>query len=267
MLQFLLSLIFENNKIINIFAYTSSYLVYTKSLLIIILIQTLYTIMQNIEKSFVTCFDKDCEDFAELLKTLVSERSSIRNIKQKKKDFDKQQDVTSDEYVLTIGNKSSIKNIESFKSQYNKYGIHIGYIGHKAWICCEKFDWDKRSRTEFHKELIILLDQLGMCTDNIDDTIAEYVKRVKRDDSMDSVLGCTLAQTVLLSSIVYFNLFQENKFIFLWRKLCNLFSSSQRRKEQYKLAVVLFYHKYLNDFLQMYNKEDDKNEDSKKKDR
>lgn len=32
------------------------------------------------EKSFATCFDKNCEEFAELLMTLVSENPSICNI-------------------------------------------------------------------------------------------------------------------------------------------------------------------------------------------
>ena len=36
------------------------------------------------EKSFATCFDKNCEEFAELLMTLVSENPSICNINQKK---------------------------------------------------------------------------------------------------------------------------------------------------------------------------------------
>ncbi len=121
------------------------------------------------EKSFATCFDKNCEEFAELVMTLVSENPSICNINQKKEVFKKDRAITSNEYVLAIGPDGSKVNRASFPDSYNKYGIHIGYRGRKAWISCENFDWTEKSLGEFHTDLILLLKELGMSTDNIDD--------------------------------------------------------------------------------------------------
>lgn len=104
------------------------------------------------EKSFATCFDKNCEEFAELLMTLVSENPSICNINQKKEVFKKDRAITSNEYVLAIGPDGSKVNRASFPDSYNKYGIHIGYRGRKAWISCENFDWtEKKFRRISHR--------------------------------------------------------------------------------------------------------------------
>ena len=70
------------------------------------------------EKSFATCFDKNCEEFAELLMTLVSENPSICNINQKKEVFKKDRAITSNEYVLAIGPDGSKVNRASFPDSY-----------------------------------------------------------------------------------------------------------------------------------------------------
>ena len=58
------------------------------------------------EKSFATCFDKGCEQFAEVLMTLVSKDDRICNIKTSREEFKKDRSIVSGEYVLTIGDKS-----------------------------------------------------------------------------------------------------------------------------------------------------------------
>lgn len=153
------------------------------------------------EKSFATCFDKNCEEFAELLMTLVSENPSICNINQKKEVFKKDRAITSNEYVLAIGPDGSKVNRASFPDSYNKYGIHIGYRGRKAWISCENFDWTEKSLGEFHTDLILLLKELGMSTDNIDDRIAENVKKAKTEKSMDGISSISTIDGIIMSSL------------------------------------------------------------------
>ena len=132
------------------------------------------------EKSFVSCFDKNYDEFAELLMTLISDEGSIRNINLSKESFKKDRAITSDEYVVTIGPKSSKVNKTNFPDNYNKYGIHIGFRGRKAWICCEDYSWNEQNLKVFQTDLIQLLDEHGMRTENIDEEIAEYIKKVKQ---------------------------------------------------------------------------------------
>lgn len=219
--------------------------------------------------SFVTCYDKDCEEFAELLMTLVSENSYICNINKKSELFKKDFAVTSNEYVLTIGSKASKINIKSFKDTYNKYGIHIGFRGRKAWVSCEHFNWNKKNLREFHEELIMLLNELGMCTDDINDRIAENIKKAIITKSLSDIQGKNTTETIIMTSltsaVLLSYMFYCNNSLFLlikmaWNWIENIKNSSERKKEQYKLAIVLFYHKYINDFLEINNsKENEKN--------
>lgn len=212
------------------------------------------------EKSFVTCFDKDCEDFAEVLMTLMSENPSICNINQKKEEFKRDRKVTSNEYVLTIGPKGSKVNKSSFCDCYSKYGIHIGFRGRKAWISCENFNWDENSLKGFHTELIQLLKDHDMQVDNIDDEIAKYVKKTVATGVLDVCEG-PIWSGIIMSSLVTATVMNKSKLLpigslglpilsTLLRQLFdNLLNASKRRKQQYKLAVVLFCYKYMNEFL------------------
>lgn len=209
------------------------------------------------EKSFVTCYDKDCEDFAELLMTLVSENPSLCNVNQKNEEFKRDRAVTSNEYVLTIGPKGSKVNKSSFCDCYSKYGIHIGFRGRKAWISCENFNWDENSLNEFHTDLIQLYKDFGMSVDNIDDEIAKNVKKTVAAGAL-CVFGGPIARGIIMSSLVTAAIMNESKspkldwlipFKFLRRLFDNLLNASERRKQQYKLAVVLFYHNYINEYL------------------
>lgn len=231
-------------------------------------------------KSFVTCFDKDCEEFAEVLMTLVSENPSIRNINQKNEVFKKNIAVTSDEYVLTIGSKSSKVNKSSFCDCYSKYGIHIGFRGRKAWISCENFDWDENSLKEFLTECKQLLKDHGMSEDDIDDEIAKIVNKTVATGAL-AVSAGSIGTGIIMSSLVTVAIMNKpglpqigpwgslimnksklgllNNVIlglglpilssFLRPLFDNLLNASKRRKQQYKLAVVLFCYKYLNEFL------------------
>lgn len=213
--------------------------------------------MNIFEKSFATCYDKDCEKFAEVLMTLVSENPSICNINKKTEEFKRDRAVTSNEYVLTIGPEGSKVNKSSFCDCYSKYGIHIGFRGRKAWISCEDFDWDENSLNEFHTDLIQLLKDHDMPVENIDDEIAKNVKKTVAAGALGAFVG-PMGAGIIMSSLVTAAIMNESKspkfdwlipFKFLRRWIDNLLNASERRKQQYRLAVVLFYYNYINEFL------------------
>ena len=198
------------------------------------------------KKSFATCYDKNCEKYAAMLMTLVSKNKSICNIDQQKEVFQKDRSITSNEYVLTIGPESSKNNMETFKDTYNKYGIHIGYHGRKAWISCEAIIWYDYTLKAFRTELLSLLEDLGMRTDNMDDLKAEKNKE-------QNVLARIYEPYAMAFSV-------------LWeiaKDFCGIQDSPKGEKKQYMFAVALFYHKYLNEFLEL-NHDEEQKEDIKK---
>ena len=226
------------------------------------------------EKTFVTSYDSDCKEFANTLMTLVSADEYLRNIERRNETFKKDESIVSDEYDLTIGQKASKFNMQNFKDKYNNYGIHFGYHGTKAWICCESFKWDKESLFKFHSELISVLDEFGMKTDNIDDRAKEFLKEQKKiKKKIDSFEGKpgplkgdaaeafqNEAYEVLMTQIAVTNIMQQNimgfvGIIYMAGKLIiYLLKKSERRKLQYKYAIVLFYKRYIHEFLKIDEK-------------
>lgn len=174
----------------------------------------------NTEKSFVTCYDNDCEEYAEVLMTLVSADKKLCNIKRDKKEFKKDRSIVSGEYVLTIGKKGSEYNRQNFKDEYNNYGIHFGYYGAKAWIYCEKFEWDRNSIIAFNKEVLSLRKKLVMDTNKKKHTIKP--------------MKIVTWPSVIYPLIGIIERFREE---------------SRRLKKQYRFAVPLFYYSYLHKFL------------------
>ncbi len=237
-----------------------------------------------VEKSFATCFDKDCLEYATTLMTLVSQDEYICNMQTSREEFRKDRSIVSGEYVLTIGEKGSAYNKQNFKDIYSNYGIHIGYYGTKAWISCEPFDWNEESLFKFHTELITILDELGMNTDNIDDKAKEFLKQLKKSkkkvDSYNGKPGLlpgdsaeafhNEAYTVLMTSLAVTNVLKKGiafgfvggVFLKVGKWFVDLLKKSERRKQQYRYAIVLFYHRYIHDFLKI---EEEKDEDNNEK--
>lgn len=220
------------------------------------------------ERSFVTCFDKDCEMYAEVLMTLISENESICNINIKKEEFKKDRKVTSGEYVLTIGPEGSKVNKTNFPDCYDKYGIHIGFRGRKAWICCEDYSWNEQNLKAFQTDLIQLLDEHGMRTDNINEEIAEYIKKVKQSKTMDVVRDSSLSYAIIMTSIMTASIMASTiagpiGFLYMFKRwIRNYLRKSKIREQQYKLAVVMFYHKYINEFLNISTSTEDVDKDN-----
>jgi len=225
------------------------------------------------EITFVTSYDNDCVEFAETLMTLVSADKYLCNIKRSNEEFKKDRSIVSGEYILTIGNEASKYNMQNFKDIYNNYGIHFGYHGTKAWISCESFKWDEKSLLKFHTELISVLDELGMNTENIDDIAKKVLKEQKNiKKNIDSFEGkpglqkgdfaeafYNEAYNVLMTSLAVNNIMQKNMimgfFLAVGKWFRDFLKKSERRKQQYKYATVLFYYRYIHDFLEL----DDKN--------
>lgn len=224
------------------------------------------------EITFVTSYDKDCRDYADNLMTLVSNDKYLCNITRKNEEFIKDRSIVSGEYVLTIGNEASRNNLQTFKDKYNNYGIHFGYHGTKAWICCENYKWDKDSLFKFHSELISVLDEFGMKTDNIDDRAKEFLKEQKKIkkkiDSFEGkpgllkgdaaeafhneayeVLMTQIAVTNMLQQSIGFGLVELINTVGKW--FVDLLKKSELRKQQYKYAIVLFYKRYIHEFLKI----------------
>lgn len=218
------------------------------------------------ERSFVTCFDKDCEEYAEVLMTLISENESICNINIKKEEFKKDRKVTSGEYVLTIGPEGSKVNKTNFPDCYDKYGIHIGFRGRKAWICCEDYSWNEQNLKAFQTDLIQLLDEHGMRTENIDEEIAEYIKKIKKIKTMDDVCvrpsPLTVDKTLIsiVAELAWIVGYTGTDFMLKGINYSRI--KKEIRTRQYCLAVVMFYHKYINEFLNISTSTEDVDKDN-----
>ena len=220
--------------------------------------------MEKEKTSFVTCYDNDCKDYAKVLTTLLSNDEKIANIKQDERNFDENPTVVSTEYILTIGEKSSAVNSGNFPAnKYNDYGIKIGIYGHKAWICCEDFYWDEDSEHKFQVELLDLLKDLGMATDDIDKEIEQYLESKKK--AKDELLPQkTETKNIFVESLaaVRYQIKQaanHSSSIFLFGVLYHvtkeyihdLFKRSSRRDRQYRFAVAIFVLKYMTEFLKI----------------
>ena len=217
------------------------------------------------KKSFVTCYDKDkdLEDVAGFLMTLVSDDDKIRNIEISREEFKKDRKVTSDEFVLAIGEKGSANYRENFRDMYDQYGIHIGFRGAKAWINVEKFDWDEGSRSKFYQELLSLSEEMNL--DLKDKPIKEYLetirenrKKIGKNDNEDATKLHTDALDIIMTVLAVTNaeLNPIHKyFLSVHKWFRELFKKSKQRRLQYKLAVIMFVHKYIHEFLKIDEQE------------
>ena len=217
-------------------------------------------------KSFVTCYDSDCEKYAELLMTLVSMNDKIKNINFLREEFKKNKGIVSTEYVLTIGKEGSAVNSQHFPpNKYDSYGIQIGVKGRKAWIVCNDFNWTIESEHEFLKEMTACFEALNMKTEDIEKErkeIEKFLNREKKIEKEDKNEKRSLIKDIISipASIVTipYDLYIISYF---WASyLADVFKDkTTRRYFQYKYAVSLFYKDFIEDFLQV--KEQNKKEE------
>ena len=224
-------------------------------------------------KQFTIVFDKKQEEYATILNTLVSEVEEVKNVERSLKVYQKGMVLTDKDCVLFVGNESSQKYRYNFKDIYSKYGIHIGYRGCKAWIYCEKFNWDKRSYKMFHDELLDLYKRLDMNPAKVQDFVTAGVKEYCKTGTTAAPSSSTYAQQMLWTSVVsscivvmppihilgpiVWLIYKMKK----WIK--SLFAESTRIDQQYRFAMALFFSDYLKKYLKIADGENVDKENEK----
>ncbi len=172
--------------------------------------------------------------------TLISSKKDVRVSIFTKKEYDSNK-VTSQQYCLFIGeNCSSSLNFDDI---YSDMGMHIGYIGKKAWIRCGSYDWTKTKFLTFETLLETYCKKYNMTQRYKDDYLnndririlrqfktgkeswvdKEYLEYESEDKLIDRLSG------VGASLLIY--------------------GDPMIRKYQYLLATLMFYDKYINKFL------------------
>lgn len=210
-------------------------------------------------KQFTIIYDKEQEEYATVLNTLISEIKEAKNVKREFKIYDQNMNLTDKDFVLFVGDKSSLMYRENFKDSYSKYGIHLGYRGTKAWIYCEKAEWNKKIYKEFHNELLELYQKMAMNPSKVQEHVDEGVKEYIETGTSVVPVGSTIAQQVLWTSIITSQIIVMNPLISLlymtYRWIKSLFAESTRIDQQYRFAVVLFFSEYLKDYLKITTNE------------
>lgn len=211
-------------------------------------------------KQFTIVFDKKQAEYATILNTLVSEIEEIKNVELSLKVYQKGMVLTDKDCVLFLGDESSQKYRDNFKDIYSKYGIHIGYRGCKAWIYCEKYNWDKLSYKRFHDELLDLYKRLDMNPAKVQDFVTAGVKEYCKMGMTTAPSSSTFAQQMLWTSVVTSSIVAMPPFPFIIIRLIkkwikSLLAESTRIDQQYRFAMALFFSDYLKKYLKMADEE------------
>lgn len=208
-------------------------------------------------KQFTIVFDSKQKEYATILNTLVSEEEWVKNIKVDFKEYESGMTLTDKDNVLFVGKKSSKNYIGNFKDKYSKYGIHLGFRGCKAWIYCEKFDWNEQNYKKFHDELLDLYKRLDMNPAKVQNFVDEGVKEYCKKGTTTPPLTSTFVQQILWGPVVtsqvgVISLIAVNPLFAIGAKwIKSLLAESTRIDQQYRFATVLFF----NDYLKVYLKE------------
>ena len=212
-------------------------------------------------KQFTIVFDSKQKEYATILNTLVSEEEWVKNIKVDFKEYESGMTLTDKDNVLFVGEKSSKNYIGNFKDKYSKYGIHLGFRGCKAWIYCEKFDWNEQNYKKFHDELLDLYKRLDMNPAKVQNFVDEGVKEYCKKGTTTPPLTSTFVQQILwgpvvtslvllLSQVRVSPLIAVNPLFAIGAKwIKSLLAESTRIDQQYRFATVLFFSDHLKAYL------------------
>lgn len=219
-------------------------------------------------KQFTIVFDKKQAEYATILNTLVSEVEEVKNVERSLKVYQKGMVLTDKDCVLFLGDESSQKYRDNFKDVYSKYGIHLGYRGCKAWIYCEKYNWDKLSYRRFHDELLDLYKRLDMNPAKVQDFVTAGVKEYCKMGTTVAPSSSTFAQQMLWTSVVSSSIIAmpPSPFLLIWlikRWIKSLFAESTRIDQQYRFAMALFFSDYLKKYLKITDGENVDKENEK----
>lgn len=206
-------------------------------------------------KQFTIVFDSKQKEYATILNTLVSEEEWVKNIKVDFKEYESGMTLTDKDNVLFVGEKSSKNYIGNFKDKYSKYGIHLGFRGCKAWIYCEKFDWNEQNYKKFHDELLDLYKRLDMNPAKVQNFVDEGVKEYCKKGTTTPPLTSTFVQQILWGPVVtsqvgVISLIAVNPLFAIGAKwIKSLLAESTRIDQQYRFATVLFFSDHLKAYL------------------
>lgn len=206
-------------------------------------------------KQFTIVFDSKQKEYATILNTLVSEEEWVKNIKVDFKEYESGMTLTDKDNVLFVGKKSSKNYIGNFKDKYSKYGIHLGFRGCKAWIYCEKFDWNEQNYKKFHDELLDLYKRLDMNPAKVQNFVDEGVKEYCKKGTTTPPLTSTFVQQILWGPVVtsqvgVISLIAVNPLFAIGAKwIKSLLAESTRIDQQYRFATVLFFSDHLKAYL------------------
>lgn len=212
-------------------------------------------------KQFTIVFDKKQSEYATILNTLVSEVEDVKNVERSLKVYQKGMVLTDKDCVLFVGDESSRQYRNNFKDKYSRYGIHLGYRGCKAWIYCEKFNWDKKSYKMFYDELLDLYKRLDMNPTKVQDFVTAGVKEYCTTGTTVAPNTSTIVQQMLWIPVVsahivamppIFILGPITWLIYKMKKwIKSLFAESTRIDQQYRFAIALFFSDYLKKYLKI----------------
>lgn len=99
-------------------------------------------------KQLCIIYDKDYKKSAEFLKNLLSQHSNIKASIYTQKEAEK---FVSREKCIFIG-KDCSSNLP-FDDIYYELGIHVGFLGAKAWVKCSRHNWTSLDFTKFESAL------------------------------------------------------------------------------------------------------------------
>ena len=217
-------------------------------------------------KQLFIVYDKDWSQSATLLYNLLSSNPDIRASLYTKKEINK---LVSREKCLFIGKDCS--SSLNFDDNYNKIGIHVGYMGAKAWIRCSEYEWNNNSFNEFEYMLKTYTDKYK--------TKKEYEKYKNKDkvyirrqfqcgdepwpgNPMERIKDKNIANSGISRASDYFVAVANQVYAGgLMSKMLSkvLGQESIIREYQYLIGIYKFYEDYLNEFLGISESGDNSN--------
>lgn len=213
-------------------------------------------------KQLFIIYDKEYKACAELLYNLLSQHTNIKASMYTQKEIGK---LVSREKCLYIGTGCS-SNLQ-FEDLYEELGIHVGYMGAKAWVKCSSYEWNPSKFKKFEKILEDFTKRYK--TKEIFDIYKKYNKRaIFRSFQIgeepwpgnpwnritDKHIANKGIQRVL---DIYCATGYLWGFIPVFKTLLRLTGEEPAiRFYQYYIGAFTFYEKYLNDFLEISESDD-----------
>ena len=210
-------------------------------------------------KQLIIIYDKERKECANLLYNLLSQHSNIKSSLYTIKDKEIKK-LVSREKCLYIGEDCS--SSLNFDDNYKELGIHVGYMGAKAWIRCFKFEWDANRLEQFENMLKCYTDKYKLKKEyenyiNVKSFInrqfqlglepwpGKAKERFKDNNIKNKGLGRLMDYACRITNQLYLGGYYYKYLLFISGE------ESTIRQYQYIIGVFKFYEDFLNDFLEL----------------